>query len=257
MWVPPRACHRVTSNSPSSTARPALRQGMRPPLPALPTACREKLPAQGPLCLSARAGQTRKLVLFGALWPSMVLGPPEGAMEAARHGPPHLAHLAPGTWPLSQRDPGPPARLLQLGWTPRGPCRHDVTGPHVLALGRPCPHKLRRAAAATGPSWPQRQAASTGAGDPKGQPRSLCSQDTAELWSQIGLGCPLPFLLSLGFLLGNTEVTTVPVSQTSASHVLGMCFSNRSASPATDSLGNPGLTTLALLGLCLPICEMG
>lgn len=47
------------------------------------------------------------------------------------------------------------------------------------------------------------------------------------------------------------------MSQASVNQVLGMCFSNRSVSPARDSLGNPRLSTLALLGLCLPICEMG
>ena len=71
------------------------------------------------------------------------------------------------------------------------------------------------------------------------------------------LGSPLPFLLSVGFLLCKMEVTTVPISQAAASKVLGMCFSDGSSLLAVGCLCDLGLLVLPCWASVFPSVRWG
>lgn len=189
----------AAGNSPFSSTHPCRSStcpgGMRPrwrPLPQLPgRSCQPRGPCG---VLSSRA----------------VLGPQEGAVEVPSLPSPIQPTLltSPGPHPTGSWDP--PARLLQLGWTPEGPCRHDVTGPYVLALCSPCPIRPRGQLRPPAPGGPEckRPAQMRGPQRPAPRPELARSQLALEP-SRPGLPSwsPLPFLLSLSFLPHSLGVT--------------------------------------------------
>lgn len=153
----PGAVHRACllardSNAPSlpsSTAlgHPPCKQGRPPPW------VREKPQPRDPRVLVP--------VPFATSCPELCSGPQEDAVKTTPTSPPCSA-----TWPPSHRTQDPqPGSYSWAG--PKGPCRHDVSSPHVLALHRPAPVKPRGQAAVRGPSWTPKQVASMGVGTPR------------------------------------------------------------------------------------------